>query len=391
MNPHLGGLRPEIFGTCDPKFQPVQDAFEQNFYARGADGEVGARCTVLIDGETVVDLWGGYADPQKNEVWKDDTLVCTWSVAKGACTTLGLMLVDQGKLDLDAPVATYWPEFGQNGKHEIPVRFLFDHRAALSWVDQDLAPGDLYDWDIMVAAIETTAPNFTPGSKEMYLNMTMGYLLGELFARVNGGRRLAQFMREDLSDPFDLDWHFAVRDEDLPRIARAIQQKPAGIMEMVRSMPDTPFAKSMKGFAENEDFNTLAWRKAQVGSGTMHGNARSLARMWGAIARGGELGGTRMFSSEIAALGALETVRGHDEILGVPVRFSTGYEMNNPPYHPMGPNPKSFGYWGAGGCFGFCDPKTKLSFGYSPNYMHPTLELGPRGTSLVEAATGVSL
>jgi len=120
----------------------------------------------------------------------------------------------------------------------------------------------------------------------------------------------------------------------------------------------------------------------------MHGSSRSLARMWGALARGGELDGVRIVSPEIAALGRVETARGEDEILGVPIRFSTGYEMNNPPIHPMGPNPDAFGYWGAGGCFGFCDPDTRLSFGYSPNYMHPTLELGPRGEALVQAATG---
>jgi CubicO group peptidase (beta-lactamase class C family) len=155
---------------------------------------------------------------------------------------------------------------------------------------------------------------------------------------------------------------------------------------MVTANPDTVFARSMRGFRLDEDFNTLAWRKAEIGSGSIHGNARSLARMWSALVRGGELGGRRIMRPQTAALASREVVRGVDGILGVPIRFSTGYEMNCPPAHPMGPNPDAFGFWGAGGVFGFADPATLLSFGYSMNYMHPALELGPRGGPLVDAA-----
>jgi CubicO group peptidase (beta-lactamase class C family) len=360
MNPFLQGLRPDIHGSVDPAFAQVREVFEANFFERGADGEVGASCHVMVDGRTVVDLYGGYAEPEAGRRWERNTIACSWSVGKAALTTLGLMLVDQGKLELDAPVCRYWPEFGQNGKEGVLVRHLFDHRCGVSYVDAPLQEGDLYDWDTMVRAIEQTSPNFPPGSQELYLNMTHGYLLGELFRRVNGGRRIAQFLREELSGPLDLDWQFALSDADIARTAKVYQKTPAGIMQMVTANPDTVFARSMRGFRLDEDFNTLAWRKAEIGSGSIHGNARSLARMWSALVRGGEL--------------------------GVPIRFSTGYEMNCPPAHPMGPNPDAFGFWGAGGVFGFADPATLLSFGYSMNYMHPALELGPRGGPLVDAA-----
>lgn len=387
MNPFLLGKTPEIHGQCDPAFSEVREAFAANFFERGEDGEVGATCHVMIDGQVVVDLYGGYAEPECDRLWERNTIGCSWSVGKAALTTLGLVLVDQGKLDLDAPVCRYWPEFATNGKEGVLVRHLFDHRAGVSYVDADLMPGDLYDWDTMVRAIEQTSPNFPPGSKEMYLNMTHGYLLGELFSRVNGGRRIARFLEEELSGPLDLDWHFALDDALIARTARVYQKTPAGIMEMVQADPHSIFAKSMKGFRLDEDFNSDAWRRAQIGSGSIHGNARSLARMWAALVRGGELDGVRIMSPETAALASIEAARGRDEILGVDIRFSTGYELNCPPAHPMGQNPEAFGFWGAGGVFGFADPQTGLSFGYSMNYMHPALELGPRGGPLVEAAT----
>lgn len=386
MNPFLMGLTPRIEGYVDPAFARVAEVFRANFFDRGEDGEVGATCCVMVDGRVVVDLFGGYAEVETGRPWQRDTISCSWSVGKAALTTLGLMLVDRGQLDLDAPVARYWPEFGQNGKESVLVRHFFDHRCGVSYVDADLQEGDLYDWDTMVAAIEQTSPNFPPGSRECYLNMTHGYLLGELFRRVNGGRRIARFLREELSGPLDLDWQFALSEADIARTARVYQKTPAGIMDLVKSNPDTVFARSMKGFRLDEDFNTRAWRTAEIGSGSIHGNARSLARMWAALVRGGELDSVRIMRPEIAALAHQEVVRGRDEILDVDIRFSTGYELNCPPAHPMGPNPDAFGFWGAGGVFGFADPASRLSFGYAPNYMHPRLELGPRGTPLVDAA-----
>ena len=388
MNPLLGSLNPPIQGHADPSFRAVAEAFSKSFEINGFDAEVGATCAVMVDGEMVVDLWGGYADIASETPWQDDTLVCCWSVSKSLVATLGLMLVERGALDLDRPVAEYWPEFAQRGKQTVLVRHLLDHRAGLSYVDSELQRGDHYDWEVMVRALENTAPNWPPGSRHGYLNMTMGYLLGELFSRVNGGRRLAQFVREDLAAPLGLDWHFALLEELFPRIATVYRNEGESVADAVAAAPDSLFAKSMQGFDPSEDYNSKAWRGAQVGSGSSHGNARAMARLFGCLARGGELDGVRLLSEETLQLAQTEAAVGEDALLGMPMRYSTGFEMTCPPALPMGPSEKAFGYVGAGGAFGFADPTRKFAFGYSPNFMHMGVGPGRAGLALVEAAIG---
>ena len=159
-NPRLGDRNPELNGHADARFKQVAKAFEDAFLARGADSEVGASFAVVLDGEIVVDLWGGYKDLANNEPWQEDTLACCWSVSKSVCSTLALGMVDAGILNLDEPVCTYWPEFGQNGKSHILVRHVLEHRAPVVFVDAEMNPGDVFNWDIMVRAIESTSPNW---------------------------------------------------------------------------------------------------------------------------------------------------------------------------------------------------------------------------------------
>lgn len=386
MNPLLGELSPNIEGHADPAFSTVADAFNESFKINGFNAEVGATCAVMLDGEMVVDLWGGFADIASGTRWQRDTLVSCWSVSKSLGATLALTLIERGLLDLDRPVADYWPEFAQCGKEAVLVRHLLDHRAGLSYVDPQLQHGDQYNWDVMVDALERTAPNWPPGSRHGYLNMTMGYLVGELCARVNGGRRLAQFVREDLAGPLGLDWHFAMPATLWPRVATVYRKDGESVADMVAAAPDSLFAKSMQGFDPNEDYNSEAWRGAQVGSGSSHGNARAMARLFGCLARGGELDGVRLLSEETLQLAQTEAAVGDDALLGLPMRYSTGFEMTCPPALPMGPSDSAFGYVGAGGAFAFADPTKKFAFGYSPNFMHMGVGPGEAGLALVEAA-----
>lgn len=372
MNPNLKSKRPEVFGRCDPAFQTVADVFAQNFTARGDAGDVGASCAVTIAGETVVDLWGGYADVDAGRAWTEDTLACCWSVSKAIGATLVLRLVDQGKLDLDTPVARYWPAFG---KEKILVRHLLDHRCALTYVDAPLAPGDLYDWDMMIAAIEATAPNWAPGEKPVYLNMTQGYLTGGLCAQVNGGRRLGAFFRDEIAQPLGIDWHLGVPDDDLPRVARVYRDPPDPALA---PPPDSLFAKSMKGFDPAEDFNSLKWRKAEIGSGSSHTNARAMAKFFGALASG------KILSPEVLRHATTEAGRNLDPLFGCELRFSTGFELHCPPATPM-PGSRSFGYIGAGCSYAYADPDLQLGFGYSHNFMHGGIGPGPCGGPLIEA------
>lgn len=386
LSPFLNSLVPQVFGTCDPKFQAVADVFEQNLTVRGGQGDVGASCAVMIDGEMVVDLWGGYADVTEQRVWQEDTLCCCWSVSKTVGTVLTLMMVDRGLIDLDAPVAAYWPEFGANGKDAVLVRHVLNHTAGVSYVDAAIQPGKVNDWDTMIAAIEATAPNWPAGTQLGYLNMTHGYLLGELCTRVNGGRRLAQFFQEDLAQPLNLDWFFSAPDDVIPRLATVYQLDPDLFARLIEGDPDSAFAKSMKGRDPAETYNSLTWRKAENGAGTSHANARAIARLYGTLARGGTLDGVEILSADRLAQAQTQTVREKDAVSGLEMRFSTGFEMNCPPATPMGPSDRCFGYIGAGGSYAFADPDKKLGFGYSHNVMHQGVGPGPCGLPLVEAA-----
>jgi len=366
------GTEATVSGACDPKFNGVQDVLSDLL----EDGrEVGCAVCVYVDGQKVVDLWGGMADPKSNRAWAQDTIVSTFSVSKALVSTMGHMLADRGVIDLDEPVAKYWPAFGQNGKEAILVRHLLDHRCAISYVDAPLKPGDLYNWDLMIDAIETTAPNWEPGVKPVYLNMTYGYLMGGLVYRMTG-KRIGQFNREELCGPLGLDYNFALTADEKARCATISQKgNPRALFEEVENNPDTLFARTMQGFGPDEDFNSDGY-----------GNARGIAGLFETLRAGGTFNGTTTMSPatrDRAVTYQCES-EGDDPVLGKPIRFALGYEVNNPTF-PMGPNPKAFGHWGAGGAFGFADMESGVSFGYTPNFMHDGLELGPRGTALVEA------
>lgn len=385
LNPFLNGRTPGVFGHYDSAFQSVADVFERNLKDRGSHGDVGASCAVMVGGELVVDLWGGYADVSENRPWQQNTLCCCWSVSKTIGAVLTLMMVDRGLLDINAPVARYWPAFGANGKDNILVRHLLDHTAGVSFVDADLQAGDANNWDIMTAAIEQSAPNWAAGSQLGYLNLTQGYLLGELCAQFNGGRRLAQFLEEELVEPLGLDWHFSIPTEDFSRLATVYQSDPHLFTRIIETNPDSTFAKSMKGRDPNETYNSAAWRKAENGAGTSHTNARAMAQLYGVLANGGAENGVRILSEDTLMLAETESVRQTCAVNGIEMRFSLGFEMNCPPATPMGPGDRCFGYIGAGGSYAFADPERTLGFGYSHNMMHQGLGPGPCGLPLVQA------
>lgn len=374
---------PTVSGTNTRQFSGVRDVLASLL----SDGrEVGCAVCVYADGQKVVDLWGGVADPKAGKPWSRDTIVSTFSVSKALISTMGHMLVDRGVIDLDEPVAKYWPEFGQNGKEGILARHLLDHRCAISYVDRRLEPGDLYNWDLMIEAIEQTKPNWEPGVHPVYLNMTYGYLMGGLVYRLTG-KRIGQFNREELCGPLGLDYNFALTTDEKDRCATVLQKgSPRALFEEVEKNPDTLFSRTMQGFGPGEDFNSDGWRSNEVGSGQGHGNARAIAGLFEMLRAGGTFNGTKIMGAKTRdrAITFQCESESNDPVLGKPVRFALGYEINNPTF-PMGPNPKAFGHWGAGGAFGFGDIKNGIAFGYTPNFMHDGLELGPRGAALVDA------
>ncbi|HEY2106122.1 MAG TPA: serine hydrolase domain-containing protein [Candidatus Binataceae bacterium] len=377
-----------IEGTCDRGFERVREAFAGNFAERG---EVGAAAAVTIEGKPVIDLWGGYADKQRTRPWTRDTIVNVYSATKGVAATCLNRLADQGRVDLDAPVARYWPEFAQAGKERIPVRWLLSHRAGLPAVSKPLASDALLRWDVMTAALAGQEPWWEPGTRHGYHALTFGYLVGEVVRRVDG-RSLGAYCREEIAQPLQIDFHIGLDAGDDARCAEVIAPMPpvAGAPHAIPTAapdPNSMAAKAMNnpaGAMRLSTVNSRGWRGAEVPAANGHTNARALARFYGALARGGELDGVRVLSpAQIEGCLKVES-DGIDAVVGVPMRFGLGYRLTQPAAR-YGPNPRTFGHTGAGGSLGFADPDAKVGFAYTMNQMGSHILIDPRVVALLDA------
>lgn len=377
-----------IDGTCYSRFEGVREAFAENFDKRG---DVGASVAVVIDGRPVLDLWGGYADKQRTRPWTRDTIVNVYSATKGVAAACLNRLVDQGRVDLDAPVARYWPEFAQAGKERIPVRWLLSHRAGLPAISQPLPFDALLRWDMMTAALAGQEPWWEPGTKHGYHALTFGYLVGEVARRVDG-RSLGTYCREEISGPLELDFHIGLDARHDGRCAEMIAPMPPVPGAPHAVPPAAPDPNSMAAKAMNNPagamrmstVNSRAWRGAEVPAANGHTNARAMARFYGALARGGELDGVRVLSpAQIERCLTIES-DGIDAVVGVPMRFGLGFRLTQPAAR-YGPNPRTFGHTGAGGSLGFADPDAKVGFAYTMNQMGSHILIDPRVVALLEA------
>jgi len=377
----------KIEGTCDPKFTRVRDAFAANFESFD---EVGAAVTAFIDGRSVVDLWGGYADKARTRPWTRDTLVNIYSTTKGLAATCAHRLVDQGKLDLDAPVARYWPEFAQGGKEEVPVRFILSHRAGLPAVRKRLPRETFFQWDKMCAALAEQEPWWEPGANFGYHPITFAWLVGEVVRRASG-RTLGTYFREEIAQPLGLDAHIGLEAKHDARTADIIGApppkpgEPNQLMEMLRD-PESMAAKSITNPPINivEDANSREWRGMELPSANGHATARAVARAYAALARDGEIDGYRVLKPESIVRCYTEQSAGIDLTMKMPGRIGLGFMLNSPET-PMGPNPHPFGHPGAGGSIGFADPDAKVGFAYVMNQMSAAPPLDPRPRALIEA------
>ena len=212
-----------IQGTTGTRFERVRTQFERNFSERG---ELGAAVTISVGEEVVVDLWGGWADSARTSPWQKDTIVCVWSLGKAMTALATLHMIDQGRIELDAPVSRYWPEFGQGGKRELPVRYLLTHQAGLSAVRKNLPAGaSVESWETMTAALAEQEPWWEPGTGQGYHVNTYGFLAGEVVRRVDG-RTLGTYVREEIAEPFDIDFHIGLAPEDNARTAEWVPAIP---------------------------------------------------------------------------------------------------------------------------------------------------------------------
>ena len=301
------------------------------------------------------------------------------------------MLVDDGAVDLDAPVARYWPEFAQAGKGDIPVRWLLTHEAAVSAIEEKLPFGSLNDWDLMVDALARQAPLWTPGQGHGYHGVTYGHLAGEVIRRVTG-MSCGTFLRQRLYEPLGLDLHMPLDERHDARTADMVLGQPTA---------DNPSATFFdhwqtddlgpKSFRNPPDCshvpytNTRPFRAAEIPAANGHGTARALDRMYAALACGGSLDGVRVLSPELVRDAGREWVRGHDLVMALPTAFGLGFERTIPEW-PFGPNPNTYGHNGSGGSLGIVDPDTGVSLGYVMNRMvwGPTRD-DPRWPAIFDA------
>jgi len=378
----------KIEGTCDPKFNRVKDVFAENFEKRG---EVGAAAAVMLDGKSVVDIWAGHADRDKTRPWTRDTLVNVYSTTKGVTAICAHRLADKGLLDIDAPVAKYWPEFAQAGKDKMPVRYLLSHRAGMAAVRKPLDDDALFKWDKMTTALAEQEPWWEPGTKHGYHALTFGYLVGEVIRRITG-KTPGTYLRDELAGPLGLDLHIGLDAKNDARTGDMIAMPPPGPGEpnLFAEVMKNPESVAFKAFMNPPGgmrpglVNTREWRAAEIPAANGHTTARSLAQSYGVLARGGELDGVRVMSKEQVAKCSIEQSSGPDALLVINTRFSLGFMMSQPGAS-LGPNAKSFGHPGAGGSLGYADPEAKIGFGYTMNKMHASLLIDPRATALIEA------
>ena len=385
----------EIAGYCDPKFHAVHDVFAENF---AKHGEIGAAACLNIAGQNVVDIWAGHSDAANQHTWQESTKCVVFSCTKGATALCVHVLASRGKIELNEPVKTYWPEFAQAGKQEITVRMLLNHQSGVAAVDKPLSTTCYADWDEVVHALETQQPYWPPGTRAGYHLLSFGWLNGELVRRVSG-TSLGEFFHQEIAGPLDLDFWIGLPPDLDADIAPILPAPPDPDNDFFKALLDTRSLQThgLLHFGDymssDAGFNSTVAHRAEIGGAGGITNARGLAGMYAPLANGGRLHGVELVSEEILSLmsetaSAVEI----DAMLLMPTRFSLGF-MKSMDNRKQAKGRRSsavlpdtaFGHVGAGGSIGFADPAYKLSFGYAMNKMGPGLLLNERGQRLVDA------
>jgi CubicO group peptidase (beta-lactamase class C family) len=330
-------------------------------------------------------------DVARTRPWQRDTLVDVFSVGKAVAAISLLRLVERGAVELDTPVASYWPEFAAQGKAATTVRMLLSHRAGLPAVRATLTETDIYDWNVVTSRLAAETPWWEPGSTHGYHVNTFGFLVGELVRRTSG-RSIGEFVADEVTAPLDADFHFgfdARHDTRTAEYSFGEESYETGDGEAQPTLDDDRayllgrVYMNPPGMSGLGTVNTRAWRAAQIPSANGHATARAVARIFSLLACGGAAGGVRLLDSSTIDAATEEASAGTDFVLGRPSRFGLGFQLTQPE-RPLGPNRRSFGHFGAGGSLGFADPDAGLAFAYTMNRSGPRWQ-NPRNKALVEA------
>ncbi|SKA35697.1 CubicO group peptidase, beta-lactamase class C family [Enhydrobacter aerosaccus] len=388
-----------VDGICKKGYERIAEAFQRNF----ADhGEVGASVCVTVGGETVVDLWGGVANPKTGMPWTKDTVGIVFSCTKGATALCAHVLASRGKLDLDAPVTELWPDFGQHGKEMVTTRMMLDHSSAVPALREKVKEDGPYDWAYMTERLAAEEPFWKPGTRNGYHGFTFGWTVGEMVRRASG-KSLGTFFRDEIAKPLGLDFWIGLPEEIEPRVAPILayslkpeQAKTPFLRDLATDRTSIPWLFYMNvGAWRAGGANTRAGHAAEIGAANGITNARGLAGLYAPLSVGG---GKLVDGKTLARMGEVSMATHDDATLRIPTRFALGFmkSMDNRRRslgaQIFGPDVDSailgsaaFGHVGAGGSLGFADPAAGFSFGYTMNQMGPGLLLNDRGQSLVDA------
>ncbi|MEU3978739.1 serine hydrolase domain-containing protein [Streptomyces sp. NPDC026672] len=341
----------DIQGSYDELFTAVPNMLAGLLDA----GDVGGSVAVFVDGEPVVDVWGGFTDADRTNPWQRDTITGVWSVTKTMTALCALILADRGELDPDAPVARYWPEFAAAGKEGVLVRHLLSHTAGLP--DWDGPIDELYDWQAATARLAALAPQWEPGTAAGYHSLTQGYLVGEVVRRITG-RSVGEFFAEEVAGPLGADFHVGLPAEHDHRVALAVPP-PSRDEDYAASAPGGSTSASGATAVRLRDGNSTAWRRAQIPAASGYGNARSVALVQSVLACGGAVRGVRLLSPAGCDRAREEQFNGEDRLLGMPVRYGLGYGLFG----------NTFGWGGWGGSLVMVDPDSRMTVAYVTNQM----------------------
>jgi CubicO group peptidase (beta-lactamase class C family) len=375
--PHL-----QIQGYFDLQFEAVKDAFAALFEDRQ---ERGAALCIQVAGETVVDIWAGVADKEGQQPWHSDTILNLFSCTKTFTAVTALQLVGEGKLELDAPVSRYWPEFAAAGKEKVTLRHLLSHQAGLPALRQPMPAEALYDWQAMSSALAAEQPWWVPGEGHGYAPITYGWLVGELLRRVEG-RGPGESIVARIAKPLGLDFHVGLADSEFHRVAHIGRGKgnlgDAAAQRLLKVTMSEPTALSTRAFTNPPSIMTSTnkpeWRRMQQPAANGHGNARSLAGFYSGLLDG------RLLESELLDELTREHSCGDDRTLLTRTRFGLGCMLEQPQVAnaTYGMGPSAFGHPGAGGSIGFADPQRDVALGFVTNNLGPFVLMDPRAQKL---------
>ena len=367
----------EISGICPARFAAVRQQFAAHF---DQDLELGARFSVCIKGEPVIDLMAGFSDLAKTQAVGPETLFPVFSSTKAVAALMMARAVDAGRIRYDQPVADLWPEFGQAGKGAITVAQLLSHQAGLPGFDEPTDPDLWYDREAVLARLAAQAPMWEPGTASGYHPITVGYMVGELFRRADG-RTLGRALREDLAAPFGLDVWIGLPDAEHGRVAQV--RKPTALPDL-GELTDVRKAAFLNRGASVGRRDAPDWRRAEIPSANGHATSLGLARLMAVVANGGVLDREPVLSPQTVAELTKSRISGPDRVLPFDLSWAAGL-LRNDGHAIFGPGRQAVGHYGWGGSVAMADPETGVSASYVMNRQSPHLIGDPRPVALFKA------